>query len=241
MAGSIDGPIKRAGDEVVTLCLDVPGTRNALSIAVLEELLERLDEVARDDRARLVVLTATGNVFSSGANLDELRDPACFSRLSELVSRVVRRISELTKPVVCQVNGDAYGAAVAILAVSDVVVAARTARFSVAEVRFGMVPTVAAACLVRKVGLTAALDLMLTGRRFGAVEAGRVGFVSEVVETDELGRVVQGRVADLLLGNPAAIGITKQLAWALAGPPLAKILEVAEAYGGLNLTWNTGS
>jgi methylglutaconyl-CoA hydratase len=198
----------------------------------LDSLLAQLQVVGADDGVRVVVLTAAGEIFCSGANLKELADPTKVARLSELVGQVVVSLVEMPKPVLCRVTGDAYGAGLAILSSSDIAIADDRARFSIAEVRFGMVPTVAAACSSRLISLGASLDLMLTGRRFGAGEAQRLGFITETVESPELDAAVGSRVDDLLLGDQRAIGLTKRMVRDLYGPTLAQSIEAAKVSTG---------
>jgi methylglutaconyl-CoA hydratase len=223
--------IRRSGNVVATLCLDRPRTRNALSIRALEELLDGLQRLGNDRAVRVVVLSATGDIFSSGADLTELADPRNFAPLADLVSRVVAEISTMPQPVVCQVNGDAYGAGLAVLSAADITIADRRARFAVPEVRHGMVPTVAAACCVRRIGVSAALDLFLTGRRFGADEAHQLGLITAAVDGADLSQAVDQRVEDLLRADAEALTRTKQLVRQLSGPTLAEALSSAMAVG----------
>jgi methylglutaconyl-CoA hydratase len=226
-----DGLVISADHEVSTITIDVPATRNALSVAILESLLKALRDAQADPGIRVVVLTATGEVFSSGANLKELGDPSKASRLSALVAELVGDLATITKPVVCRVNGDAYGAGLAILSTCDVIVATNQSWFSISEVRFSMVPTIAAASCIGRIGMSAALDLMLTGRKFDAEEAAAIGLITEATGASDLDSVVGGRVDDLLSGDAVAIGLTKRMIRDLSGPPLSELIETALTYG----------
>jgi enoyl-CoA hydratase/carnithine racemase len=119
----------------------------------------------------------------------------------------------------------------ALLAAADLSIAVEGAGFAFPEVRFGMAATVAAAVCVPRVGETAALNLLLTGRRFGAVEAHRLGLLTSVVEADALDRAVEQAIDDVLLGEPDALHVSKQLARRLGGSTLRERLELADVLG----------
>lgn len=196
---------------VVTYTFDDAGTRNALSLAVLAELDEALASLEGDAGVRVVVLTGAGVAFSSGADRSEIADPANVERATVLVTSVLARIERLPVPVVCRVNGFAFGAGLALVATADLSIAAAGAQFGLPEVRFGMVPGPAATACLRRVGETGTLDLVLTGRRFDAAEAARLHLIARVVPAEELDAAVEAAVAELLLGDPAALAGAKVL------------------------------
>lgn len=223
--------IRRSGAEVVELCIDVPETRNALGLHELEALDAALEDIRSDAIARVVVLRAAGRVFSSGSDLRDLDDPVTRDRSAMLLRRIIGAICDLDQPVVCVVDGAAFGGAVALLAVADLVIATDRARVALPEVRFGMVATVAAATCLPRIGLTATLDLLLTGRQVLATEACDRGLFSVVVPSSELDQIVRERVDELLLGAPSAIAVTKRTVRALAGSSIDNGIGLALALG----------
>ena len=212
---------------VVTYTLEDAPTRNALGTAALLEIDRMLAEVAADPSVRTLVLTGAGAVFSSGADRSELGDPALIESSTRLLTQILTRIDESPVPVVARVNGAAIGAGLAIAAAADIAVAAQDAFFVLPEVRFGLVPGPAAAACAARMGQTAALDLMLTGRRFGACEAGRLHLVARVVPGAELDEAVDEVVADLLAGDADAVAATRRLVRRLGGPGMAERLRLA--------------
>jgi enoyl-CoA hydratase/carnithine racemase len=223
--------LRRSGHHVVELCLDSPSTRNALGLRELESLSSSLDAIARDPVARVVLFRSTGRVFSSGANRAEMADRAIVDRSVELLRRVIEQIAVLDQPFVCRVQGDAYGGALAVIAASDLAIASDRACFALPETRFGLVATVAAATCVPRLGLTAALDLMLTGRRFNAKEAAAAGLIASAVHDDALDTALGQRIDDLLLAAPVATAVSKRVARALAGSFVGHDLQLALALG----------
>jgi enoyl-CoA hydratase/carnithine racemase len=217
---------------VVTYTVDDVSTRNALGTAVLLDIDRVLADVAADPSVRVVVFTGAGAVFSSGADRSELGDPALIESSTRLLSQILTRIEELPVPVVGRVNGPAIGAGLAIAAAADITVAAEDAFFVLPEVRFGLVPGPAAAACLARMGQTAGLDLMLTGRRFGAPEAGRLHLIARVVPRDELDAAVGAVIADLLAGDGAALAATRRLVRRLGGPGMGERLRIARAAAG---------
>ena len=217
---------------VVTYTVDDAPTRNALGTAALLDIDRVLADVAADRSVRVLVFTGAGTVFSSGADRSELGDPALIESSTRLLTQILTRIDESPVPVVCRVNGAAIGAGLAIAAAADIAIAAQDAFFVLPEVRFGLVPGPAAAACVARMGQTAALDLMLTGRRFGAAEAGRLHLVARVVPGDELDPAVDAVIADLLAGDEGALAATRRLVRRLGGPGMAERLRITGASPG---------
>jgi enoyl-CoA hydratase/carnithine racemase len=224
--------IARDDRGVVTCTVDDAPTRNALGTVALLDLDRVFAAVATDPSARVLVLTGAGSVFSSGADRSELGDPALIEASTRLLTQILTRIDESPVPVVCRVNGAAIGAGLAIAAAADIAIAAQDAFFVLPEVRFGLVPGPAAAACVARMGQTAGLDLMLTGRRFGAPEAARLHLVARVVPRGELDAAVGAVLADLLTGDAAALGATRRLVRRLGGPGMGERLRIARAAAG---------
>jgi riboflavin kinase/FMN adenylyltransferase len=221
--------ITRDDRGVVTCTVDDAPTRNALGTAVLRDINEAMAALAADPSVRVVVFTGAGTVFSAGSDRSELGDPALIELATKLLSLILTRIEESPVPVICRVNGAAIGAGLAIAAAADIAVAVSDATFVLPEVRFGLVPGPAAAACLARMGQTAGLDLMLTGRRFGADEAGRLHLVASVVGRDALDDAVDALITYLLQADRAALGATRRLVRQLTGPGLADSLQAARA------------
>jgi methylglutaconyl-CoA hydratase len=207
---------------VLTLMLNRPDTRNALSSALVEALHGALDSADLDAEVRVVLLTGAGKDFCAGADLEELLAsadaPAEANEATALrLGSLFTRMRSLPKPVVAVVRGRALAGGAGLMTACDVVIASEGCRVGYPEVLRGFVPAMVMSTLRRQVGEKAALDLALTGRLLGAEEARRAGLVSRVVPEDALER--EGRdLAQLLAGAPAsALALTKQLFYQLDG------------------------
>jgi len=124
------------------------------------------------------------------------------------------------------VQGAALGGGAGLVAVADIAVAEETAQFGFTEVRLGLVPAVISPYVVRKIGVSAARELFLTGERFTAARAAAIGLVHRVVKLDELDAAVDERVRELLQAAPGAVAAAKALVRAVAGRPVESVREL---------------
>ncbi|MFE6164299.1 enoyl-CoA hydratase family protein [Streptomyces sp. NPDC056486] len=187
---------------IVTLILDHPANRNALSAGLLQGLTEMLDDCGKDPDVRAIVLTHTGSTFCSGADLREPPDPAVFVAL-------LRQIVELPKPVVARVDGHVRAGGLGLLGVCDMAVAGPGASFALTEVRIGVAPAVISMPLLARIDPSAAARYFLTGERFGGAEAARIGLVT--VAGDDVDAELQPLLDGLRKAAPQALAETKKL------------------------------
>src|SRR5918998_1028220 len=204
-----DGP-------VATVALARPEARNALNAALIEEITRGFEELAEDERVRLVVLTGEGPAFCAGADIGYMRDAAGFSYDENLedarrLATMFRSVDELPKPVVAKVRGAAIGGGAGLVAAADLAVAEEGTRFAFSEVRLGIAPATIAPFVMRKIGLSHARALFLTGERFGAEEARELGLLHEVAPEGDLDARTEEVVSRLLQGGPAAQAAIKAL------------------------------
>jgi enoyl-CoA hydratase len=174
-------------DGVVTLTLNRPDKKNALSIALRDEVSDALDAVAGDDAVKTVVITGAGDVFSSGFDLREFQQPDLSERLWASSDRFHATVLRFPLPIVAAVNGPAIAGGFDLAVMSDLRIAADTARFSHPEIEFG---DVVYGPLHDVVGGGVAQELCFTGRVVEAQEAKGLGLVSSVVPADGLGAEV---------------------------------------------------
>jgi len=246
----VDGVRSERRGPVLTVTLDSPANRNALSAGLLDRLRTVLDSVAGDSDVRVVVLTGAGTTFSSGADLRERRlahpmpdgpvgdgpaargpagdgpvggGPAGDDRLAGVLSRIV----ELPQPVVCRVNGHVRGGGIGLVAASDLAVAPARATFAFSEVRVGVAPAVIAVPVLRVMGRRSFARYALTGEPFEAAEAVTAGLLTASVEAAALDGWVDGAVVSLLEGSPAALAVTKGLPERAAGEWERSLEEMA--------------
>jgi methylglutaconyl-CoA hydratase len=197
---------------VATVTLDSPGNRNALSSALITELVAALEAAVADDAVRVIVLSHTGSVFCSGADLKE--SAAAFATGNPPAGRmgdVLAAIWESPKPVVARVGGAARAGGLGLVAAADIAVCTTSATFAFTEVRIGVIPAVISATVLPRLGNRAAAELYLTGDTFDGDRAAAIGLVTVAVPADELDATVARFTASLGRGAPAALAATKAL------------------------------
>ncbi len=210
---------------VLRVRLNRPRVHNALDGPTIEALDAAMAEAAGNDGVRVVVVEGEGKSFCAGADLQWMRaaldaPPEAVREESLRLYDLFDRIARLPRPVVARVHGVALGGGVGLVAACDIAIAEETAEFGLSEVRLGLAPAVISPHVVARIGQGAARRLFLTGERFGAAEAWRLGLVSDVVDTDELDDAVGEVVEALLLGGPRAQRACKALALdVLSWPP----------------------
>ncbi|MFH9664900.1 enoyl-CoA hydratase family protein [Streptomyces globisporus] len=195
--------IVRTGERgIATLTLDSPANRNALSAALVGELRDALADCAGDDTVRAVVLAHTGTTFCAGADLKAPPDPEAFVGL-------MREIVALPKPVVARVTGHVRAGGLGLLAACDIAVAGEGSSFALTESRLGLAPAVISLTLLPRVDRTAANRYYLTGERFDAAEAARIGLVTVAAKDVEKGLapVLDG----LRRASPQGLAASKEL------------------------------
>ncbi|MFI1678981.1 enoyl-CoA hydratase family protein [Streptomyces sp. NPDC020607] len=187
---------------ITTVTLDTPERRNALSADLVQGLAEALDDLGEDRATRAVLLTHTGTTFCSGADLKAPPDPAVFVAL-------LRQIVALPKPVVARVDGHVRAGGLGLLGACDLAAAGPASTFAFTEVHIGVAPAVISLPLLPRLDPSAASRYYLTGERFDAVEAARIGLVTVA------GPDVDATLAPLLEGlraaAPGALAATKKL------------------------------
>ncbi|QXE39286.1 enoyl-CoA hydratase family protein [Streptomyces sp. GMY02] len=187
---------------ITTLTLDSPANRNALSARLVAALGDALTACGADPSVRAVVLTHTGNTFSSGADLKEPASPYAFVAL-------MRQIVELPKPVVARVSGHVRAGGLGLLGACDIAIADRTSDFAFTEVRIGVAPAVISLPLLPRVQPRAAARYCLTGERFDAGRAAEAGLITEAAEDADaaLAPVLDG----LRRASPQGLAESKKL------------------------------
>jgi methylglutaconyl-CoA hydratase len=197
---------------VATLTLDSPANRNALSTPLMRQLLDALSGALSDPAVRTVVLTHTGPVFCSGADLKETAEAQANGRVpAEMLADVLAAIWEAGKPVVARVAGPARAGGLGLIAAADIAVCTRQATFAFSEVRIGVIPAVISATVLPRLSPRAAAELYLTGEVFDGVRAAEIGLVTAAVTAEELDGAVAGYCDALVRGGPLALAGTKQL------------------------------
>jgi methylglutaconyl-CoA hydratase len=207
-----------------------PDRHNAFDDALIAELTDALRSMEAEDGIRVVVLAAVGKSFSAGADLEWMRRMAGYSKEENVndamgLAALMRTLAHLRKPTIARVQGSAFGGGVGLVACCDVAVAVQSASFSLSEVKLGLIPAVISPYVVAAMGERAARRYFVTGERFEAGEAWRLGLVHELAMSEgDLDEKVGAIVDAMLACGPAAQREAKDLVRAVAGRPVSSEL-----------------
>ncbi len=201
---------------LVTITINRPKVLNALNTQVIQELRHAINSKIMGSEARVVVLTGAGDkAFVAGADIAGMREMTSeqaleFARRGQDLTRALESLNQVT---VARVNGFALGGGCELAMACDIVIAARDAKFGQPEVNLGLIPGFGGTQrLVRRVGLAAGLDMLLTSRTITADEALQIGLISRVTDRAQLDEEVRAVVNGVLKAAPSAISEAKRLA-----------------------------
>lgn len=199
-----------------------PQARNALNAVIIDGLFALCSRLREDASVRVLVLRGAGGTFCAGGDIREfaaqLIAPEPSPGAADPVAIANRRfgalllaLDALPQVVVSVVEGAAFGGAMGFIAVSDVAIAARDAKFSLSEATLGLPPAQIGPFVVRKIGLFNARRFALTGARFGALDAQQAGLVDRVAPPAEIDEALASALNDIGRCEPAAIAATKRI------------------------------
>lgn len=204
-------------DGVATLTLDRPANANTIDLALAREYADVALRCDEDPSVRAVVLTGAGKAFCAGGDLASFAAagdamPALLKEITGYLHLGVSRFARMDAPVIAAVNGVAAGAGVSLVCAADLVLAAESARFTLAYTRAGLSPDGGVTyTLARLVGPLRARELVLTNRMLSAAEAAQWGIVNRVVPDAELLSAATALAQDLAQGATRAFGSAKRL------------------------------
>jgi len=229
---------------VVTL--NRPERRNALSLELMRELLDTLDEIGRHPQVRAVILAASGTVFSSGHDLSEMtgRNIAEYREVFDVCTQLMTKVQSIPQPVIAEVQGVATAAGCQLAATCDLAVASESARFGTPGVRIGLFCSTPMVALTRAIGRKRALEMLLTGELIDARTAAEWGLVNRVVPAANLraetlklaGKITEASALTVSIGKQAfyaQIDLDQSKAYAYTKEVMAMNNLAADAQEGI--------
>lgn len=221
---------------IATVTLNRPEKRNALSLAVMTELIAALRELATQPQTRVIILAGNGPAFSAGHDLRELtgRDLNAYRQLFDVCTQLMTAIQEIPQPVIARVHGMATAAGCQLVATCDLAIAAEGARFATPGVNIGLFCTTPMVALTRAVGRKRALEMLLTGAPIDAHTALEWGLVNRVVPAAELDGTTRALAEQIAGASALTVGIGKQAFYAQIDLDQAKAYAYAKEVMSLN-------
>jgi methylglutaconyl-CoA hydratase len=217
--------------EIAKITLNRPDKRNAVTTAMIAEILTALDVIEKS-HTRVVIVTGAGKAFCAGMDLEMLaaiakQSPAENQEDSRRIAKMLRRIWSFPRPLIAAVNGAAYAGGCGIATLCDFTLAAPEAKFGYTEVKIGFLPAIVSVFLTRQIGEKRSRDLLLTGRIIDAAEAKEFGLVTEVVPAERLLDRAHELASELIAASPNSLTRAKHLLTSAAAPGLDQDLERA--------------
>lgn len=223
-----------------TIVMQDAPTRNALSRAMVEAIDQALDDLHQEKRVRAVIITGAGSGFSSGMNLKELhaaRERDDRQALAELhadwvrVAELLQKMLRYPKPLIAAVDGEAFGAGLALALGSDLVVASERARFAAPAATHGLIGGLVAPLLVFRLGAATAARLLLAHESLGAAEAQAAGLICTPVRSDQIWVAADNLARQCATAPAESLQLTKRLLNETIGETLASQLTVGAGMG----------
>jgi methylglutaconyl-CoA hydratase len=207
---------------IAEITLNRPQLHNAFNDTLVAELASALEAAEHDASIHALVLTGSGASFCAGADTHWMRGMAKASKLdnredSLRLARLMRLLNFLSKPTVARVNGAAYGGGLGLIACCDIAIGVDDAKFSLSEVKLGLVPAVISPYVIGAIGLRQSRRLFVTGEVFDAAHAVRIGLLHEAVPADRLDASVRDALDALDRTGPLARREAKRLVLRVAG------------------------
>ena len=228
-------------DGILRLTLNAPGTRNALSEAMMKSLAAALEAAADSKAVRVIVIAANGPVFCAGHNLKEMaaaraapenaddRGRAYFTRILTQCSTLMASIPAHPKPVIAEVAGTATAAGCQLVASCDLAIAAEGVKFATPGVHIGLFCSTPMVALSRNVAAKHAMEMLLTGDPCPAPRAAEIGLINEAVPADELTGLVMAVAAKIAAKSTATVAYGKPAFYRQAEMSLADAYQHAAA------------
>ena len=240
-----DSPfVIRSDDErgVTTLTLNRPASFNALSEGMLSALQTELDDLARNQKLRVLVIAASGKAFCAGHDLREMRaEPSMYyyQKLFAQCGHMMLSIQKLQVPVIAKVQGIATAAGCQLVAQCDLAVASSEAKFAVSGVNLGLFCATPSVALSRNVSRKAAFEMLVTGDFLSAEDALKQGLINQVAEPEKLDACVETLVAKILSKPQVALAMGKELFYMQLETDIEKAYEYASQTMACNMMDNT--
>jgi len=221
---------------IVRITLNRPERRNALSLALMRELTACLRALGESRETGAVILAASGNIFSSGHDLSEMRGRTIsdYRQLFDACVELMTLIQRIPQPVIAEVQGTATAAGCQLVATCDLAVAAESAKFATPGVRIGLFCSTPMVALTRAIGRKRALEMLMTGAPIDAATAADWGLVNRVVPAERLRSETERLASQIVEASPLILGIGKQAFYAQIDLDQAKAYDYTKEVMSLN-------
>ena len=225
-----DIKILKLSDGVVSLALNRPGKRNALSENMIKELVAAINIIDKDKECRLIKLEGEGEVFCAGGDLEWMKNQANSTREKRInearkLAKMFRILNSVFKPILGVIRGDAYGGGIGLISICDYSISSSTAKFGLTESRLGLIPATISPYVISRIGESNCRDIFLSGEIFNAEKANKIGLVNEVVKPSDLEKSVDSYISFFKKTSRQAVSSSKALIQTLRPKVSDKLID----------------
>ena len=209
---------------VVTVALNLPDTRNALSAQMIQDLTEMARTIGQSPETRVILLKGNGKTFCAGGDLKWMQEQINADRETRIkearkLAMMLKSLNEMPAPLIGQIHGAAMGGGVGMACICDITIADENTKFGLTETRLGLIPATISPYVIARMGEGRARQVFMSSKIFQAPEAERLGIISKAVPTGTLEDAVTQDIEPFLSVAPKAVGAAKRLARRL-GPTI---------------------
>lgn len=202
--------------DVVTVYLNRPEFHNAMNEKLMKDLISFFKDINLDDSTRIIILTGKGKSFCSGADLNWMKSMINYSKDenikdSKLLLDLYESIYTCPKPVICKINGHAFGGGIGLFAVCDITIAVPDCKFAFSEVKLGLIPSVISTYIVKRVNISKMKRLFITGEKFDSAYAREIGLIDYIYPDNEIDGQIKKLIELIRTSGPIAINEVKKL------------------------------
>ena len=225
-----DIKLLKLSDGVVSLALNRPGKRNALSENMIKELVTAINIIDKDNECRLIKLEGEGEVFCAGGDLEWMKEQANSTREKRInearkLAKMFRILNSVFKPILGVIRGDAYGGGIGLISICDYSISSSAAKFGLTESRLGLIPATISPYVISRIGESNCRDIFLSGEIFNAEKANKIGLVNEVVKPSDLEKSVDSYISFFKKTSRQAVSSSKALIQTLRPKVSDKLID----------------
>ncbi len=225
-----DIKLLKLSDGVVSLALNRPGKRNALSENMIKELVTAINIIGKDNECRLIKLEGEGEVFCAGGDLEWMKEQANSTREKRInearkLAKMFRILNSVIKPILGVIRGDAYGGGIGLISICDYSISSSAAKFGLTESRLGLIPATISPYVISRIGESNCRDIFLSGEIFNAEKANKIGLVNEVVKPSDLEKSVDSYISFFKKTSRQAVSSSKALIQTLRPKVSDKLID----------------
>ena len=208
--------IKKNENGVSKITLNQPEKHNALSPNMIKDLSESFDQLKDDPNTKVLIISAEGKSFCAGGDLDWMKEQIFSDRKTRIeearkLADLLHKMYEFPKPLIAQVEGNAFGGGIGIISVCDIAISIENIKLALTEAKLGLIPATISPYVISKIGPNNAIDLFTSARTFSPLEAKNMGLIKTLCADENINDVIHKEANSFIVNAPSAVSASKKL------------------------------